>query len=57
MLPLLPPVADPPDSTVSMQGPKLAQSVMAKHPLSAFSASDRPALVIDCRELFTTFLH
>ena len=40
-----------------MQVLKLVQSVMAKQPLSAFSASDRPALVMDCRELFTTFLH
>ena len=40
-----------------MQELKPVQSVMAKQPLSAFSASDRPALVIDCRELFTAFLH
>ena len=55
--PVLPPVADPPSSTVLMQELKPVQSVMAKQPLSAFSASDRPALVIDCRELFTAFLH
>jgi hypothetical protein len=30
---------------------------MAKQPLSALSASDRAALVIDCRALFTAFLH
>jgi hypothetical protein len=30
---------------------------MAKQPLSAFSESARPALDMDCRESFTTFLH
>jgi hypothetical protein len=39
-----------------MQLPSPAQSV-AKHALSAFSASDRALLVMDCSDLFTTSSH
>jgi hypothetical protein len=40
-----------------MQVLRPPQSAIARHALSAFSASERAALVMDCSDLFTTSWH